>query len=1263
MSGEAGNLFNNGGSNGFPSIQSGSWSALMQSAVAETSSGDVRPQEEWSGSHFNNINGSSANQQILPALSSRSIPPSDDVNKLNVMGLKQLGGKFQNEPGQPVPTDKPQRFGSALEEAKWSNNSPLQKTVAEDTQIYGNASQHSLYAERNAKTISTTWAPGQSGTRQQSNGWNALAAVSPDGHRASNVHEAEDLPQNSLNSQLRVMQAEVLHGSSLLKSNAVPSSAIEDPAKSTVGNQRSNDAIVSVASSYNMGVGDGTIPFVQGNYLPSQWKNAYPSTKQGVERLGRTLDQVNEHNHGLHLSNSCDKDEVTRRDMENRAMRENSSDSHRSNLSQHASSSFRESVSSGVNDSTSLLQGNQKSTNQLARRVPVPRRFQYHPMGNLDEDAEPTYGQQPTHVQAVSLQNTHFGQSQLFDQVPRNSTITDKGELQKDNKVPDQEPSRGSYPGHAPSVSVPFSRPSDSCGPNNASSPSQNMLELLHKVDQSRHHGAVTHLSPSECNVSSQLPDAEKFDGSAGRPQRSQSSVSQGFGLQLGPPSQRLHLSDHSSSSLYNTPGNHHPEFSSGNPYGISQLQANQITTLGGKKDQHINSSLSGNASRSIQGGSAQTVLPDASRDIQKDNLSSSRGMAQQTSPYDVQDGGSAATVSTRDHVHRSQHFRVPGIARQGASSQVLHGMWTNVPTSQHMLGDQYSKVPPHLTELPQPDVMEPNSQGNLDGRKGGNLSSKLSGIHVNSAGIVDGEEHSLKESAAQLVSSENIDSAQKMEESLGKASSIKNQLDDSPVNSASTQKDIEAFGRSLKPNNFSNEKYALLNQMRASRDAEIDPSIRASKRTKVPDSVLDACQVNLVAGQQNEDNVRDSLGQSSGALSEDSRMLSFPTSSGILQRNNSTNENVTSQDIVVASLHASQSNPSIDCSASLRVDHGQVSPQMAPSWFNQYGSFKNGQMLPMNNAHQGVSLRPGEPPFTLGRSSSVLDAPNVEKCTGAPVDACQAGITLRDSAPTSVANEHLSSSQSLQLNVTDQHQVILRPKKRKTAAFEFHPWYREISNGSQNISTLSVAEADWNRAANRLTEKVEDDAELIEDGTPLLRSKRRLILTTQLMQQLFSPPPATILSADASSAYESLTYAVSRVLLGDACGTVSHSSDLGLPGGGVNLHPIKGKLKGNPRFAKVTEELLEKARRLENDFLRLDKSTSILDLRVECQDLEKFSVINRFAKFHGRAQTDNADTASTEAMASMLKPCAQRYVTAVPMPRSLPERVQCLSL
>lgn len=71
----------------------------------------------------------------------------------------------------------------------------------------------------------------------------------------------------------------------------------------------------------------------------------------------------------------------------------------------------------------------------------------------------------------------------------------------------------------------------------------------------------------------------------------------------------------------------------------------------------------------------------------------------------------------------------------------------------------------------------------------------------------------------------------------------------------------------------------------------------------------------------------------------------------------------------------------------------------------------------------------------------------------------------------------------------------------------------------------------------------------------------------------------------------------------------------------------------------------------------RLDNSASILDLRLEGQDLEKFSIINRFAKYLGGVENDNSETSTTR------KPSARRYVYSIPPPRNFPDWVQCLSL
>lgn len=78
----------------------------------------------------------------------------------------------------------------------------------------------------------------------------------------------------------------------------------------------------------------------------------------------------------------------------------------------------------------------------------------------------------------------------------------------------------------------------------------------------------------------------------------------------------------------------------------------------------------------------------------------------------------------------------------------------------------------------------------------------------------------------------------------------------------------------------------------------------------------------------------------------------------------------------------------------------------------------------------------------------------------------------------------------------------------------------------------------------------MEDDGEVIED---VPRQKRRIILSTQLMQQLFPPPPATILSTDATLSYESVAFYAARKALGTACNLVSSGTSCNDSHGGSN--------------------------------------------------------------------------------------------------------------
>lgn len=65
---------------------------------------------------------------------------------------------------------------------------------------------------------------------------------------------------------------------------------------------------------------------------------------------------------------------------------------------------------------------------------------------------------------------------------------------------------------------------------------------------------------------------------------------------------------------------------------------------------------------------------------------------------------------------------------------------------------------------------------------------------------------------------------------------------------------------------------------------------------------------------------------------------------------------------------------------------------------------------------------------------------------------------------------------------------------------------------------------------------QVADEAKMMDDALPMPQAKKRLVLTTQLMQQVFRPAPAVILSADACSNSESMVYFIARLALGDAC-------------------------------------------------------------------------------------------------------------------------------
>ncbi|PON70326.1 hypothetical protein TorRG33x02_256920 [Trema orientale] len=1351
---------------GQPSVQSGSWSALMQSAVAETSSGDTGIQEEWCGPSLQNSEPPTGNQQpssvndggksqgvwgdnnFQPAVTSNSRPPplsvdanrpSSSVNSFSHPQFQQPGFKTSQVQGDKLQSDSSHRFIPKFseQENQWSDRGPLQKQSGESSEVYASVTHPSGF-EPNANNNSGSWTRQQSTSLHnsdtqpynRSNGWNFIDSMSADGGDNFRSHENKNLLQRAQTGDYkRGMHEQMGQPVGAWRADSTPVSNAElEPVKSAIGSPQVGKEApglnnIAVPTSSSVRPNRESKQQLPNSHKLDFWKVGDSSVNsKGGEVLGK-----NQHNLGkspqiLESSgnNGLDRGVVEMHEADDSNNKSNSADDFRSNVPHHTSIvGSKEDVWSDAGDSR-IPGGKQKlSGNAAGRRPSGTRKFQYHPMGDVDVDNEPSYGaKHVTHSQTLPQQVSRGVKGYDQGSSGQSKFVTDRSSLELEGDVQglDATPSKSMFPGFAPNTSAPFGN----YVPHKVPQSSQHMLELLHKVDHPREHGTATRLS-SERNMSSEMPEAESSDGSVGHVQRNHSSNSQNFGLQLAPPSQRMSSKDHvvtsqsspqtvfgsihgthdmgekgniqmasrasvvpfpsscetsqgpgnipsvsghigNKASFSNNQGSYSMAFPSGFPYSRNlenqhmhaasgQMMANQSVNIPFNRLSSTSKRLEESSERATQ--SVPPSVPDMSSGTPRNNLDSSADTSQLNSTDQTHNRELGQQIPESDVAPATQLS-----AQQGAYSKMSPHIWTNVPRQQPLLA-QSSKVASSLfkshpqsnnspvTMFPGPPKL--NEQEVLEGRSG------LSG--VNSQSFAEKEQPD-KESFGQLVSPDKVDSAQKTLSVLQGKESVVNNFSEVHASHAATQRDIEAFGRSLRPNNSLHQNYSLLHQVQAMKSTDIDSSDRSTKRLKGPDFGVDPEQVGAGGGQEpsygHNSTERDASSNHTSVPSGDPKILSFSTKLGETRASNAS-----PQDMVAFGRNSSHNFPS-------NSNAPTISPRMAPSWFDQYGTFnKSGQVLPVYDMQRANTVKSMEQPFIVGKLADDLHARDSIDQGNAAADGGKHGNILQVSTPTSTASEDLTPPH-LVPHATDQGLVVVRPKKRKSATSELLPWHKELMKVSQRLRSISMAEADWAQSTNRLPEKVEDEAEIVEDAHPILRPKRRLMLTTQLMQQLLHPPSAVDLSSDATSQYESVAYFTARLSLGDACSAVSCSeSEAPSSVDGKNILSENVKTpERRDKYSKVVEDFIGRARKLESELLRLDKRASILDLRVECQDLEKFSVINRFAKFHGRGQADGAETSSTsDGTLNAQKSCPQKYVTALPMPRNLPDRVQCLSL
>ncbi|XP_056170894.1 uncharacterized protein LOC115692499 isoform X3 [Syzygium oleosum] len=1272
---------------GFPSVQSGSWSALMQSALAETSSDNQIDQEEWSGLSGQNARPSNRNSTPLTqndgmrqqsawsnnnmhttSPSSRPLQLSDNIAKSG--GSSGASRLWQSDLGashgrsENMQTDSSERIENFQADServihnfadgnRLFERSHLQRHSSDGSQICGNVSNAS--DAEGKKIISGSWTDPQSmfpsnhGDRHsRPNGWNVIDSTMPGEHANTKSHPREySLMSSQDDNRNRRMHEEVGHEVAISRPDKVPAVALERVKSVDKQDSTLENAGISMSNRRDTRESLQQLPKSYGFDL---WRPVDSTVKSKGSEVGGS--NRNNMDRSVQVSDSPVNNRM--HDMENSDKKDNLAGGFRLNTSHRSTGTFGNNVWTDAGESRNSREDKQNQFGQGAysQRPAGTHKFQYHPMGNLDVDSESAYG------------TNHFALSRpMVQQVCGETRTPGPGQVGHSNFM------------------------------DRADRSSAGMAKVDPKGGEAVLKGASVYTSdrvpplersvgtPSNNNAQSrnEANESETSDGSISHLQQSQSPASQGFGLQLAPPSQWLKNSDRALDSQSSSPAlTAQGAFPYPREMGLSSLASTSLIqsasfrgtpqgeyrsnvpgTLGQISSRASPSNIEGNFGLPINqrlpfprshlqdqcvgagGGAGHSIctssdgfpLHPKGTDISGDGVQ----LSQSDLPSDPSISASASKANNafaaeggrpyaakQAHSGLSQQFNPFeavslsqssvnfGFPQQVPSSKVLPNLWNGSSSQQQLLGS----VPGNDTLRLLESHLKSNSK--VESSYSGTSSGKLEGLVP--------EEQAVKECSSEMP--DPVQSSLQVNEALTKHVS-----DASLPKPASSQGEIEAFGHYLKPNDFVNRKYSLLHQVQATKSMEgdFDHDERSTKRLKGPESCLDSQPVSL-RGEKHVSHgygplaVENSAGHTP-VRSGDTAMLSFSVKPG-------DNQGIAAASPDIAAFHRNEMQSSSTSSnlAAIRGDHPNISPQMAPSWFEQYGTLKNGQVLQTYDARKMAAF--GASPL---------------------------GSVCNSMAPSSTTSEHhLLPPEAMALK------MLMKSKKRKHIMCGSQSWHKEMAEGARSIQDVSVADAEWAMAANMLVEKVDSEGDMNEDGMPMQRPKRRLSLTTQLMQLILRPPPALFLTADAASQYENVAYFTSRLTLGDTCGIISCSSSVPVvsPESENSLFKITKEAvhPGDERLTKVVEELVGRTRNLENELSRLDKRSSIVDLRVECQDLEKFSVINRFAKFHGRGQVDGTGTSSSDA-SSALKVCPQRYVTALPIPRNLPDRVQCLPL
>ncbi|KAL6867363.1 hypothetical protein ACP4OV_015387 [Aristida adscensionis] len=1236
----------------FSSLQSGSWSALMQEALQSTTS-ENSPKEEWSGLSFqkteqmtNNSNSSGRDGNKLAALSGRNIenarhsPASSyaegAMNNPSIASFQHAMRTPYERRGQ-MPHESPSATVNNHQSTSEVNNGYFQQSLKQN-QTDGRHEQVHL--------ANGLWAH-QKSEPQRNNSQSTGAHAAPPSAQGFWMSQ-QNTPDRGVNRESGNNQNDWKTNTTLGKDiNNTPNfNSNQNSWKSSGGHLNSVQRLQQMKSDMSTAhtpneSSDGKNVNMMGSSMPMVTQDHYQMI------AGQTGEQVGmNRNMGHRVPETAGSPETSTDQRPSDCNQEylsatpNEKQVHLINHGQHMASDSaarRHSAFAG-NESQNLGQSGQQVMGSFM--------FQNHAMGssgmNIAHSPGNTVSNSMFSPQSHQMRNNM--QQRFGTSTNASSNIPSANE--KMLVAQEQFQSRHALPNS--SSAFPFGGSDAGLAQNRAVQNSQHMLQLLHKVDNSRSSNAAADMPNSSLGV----PSSQQ--------QLNQSSL-QGFGLRLAPPSQRQSTSGH--------------------------LWSNQ-TNVEGKQPEH---SAQEDDQTQLPSTTSQSLLPPHP-------TSQSSSLHTSETDHAGQPVGRLPQLNSGQQYPaaeaRSGSVPMPQHPQQGSSATVFKNVWTNI-SAQRLAGMQPNKITPNILQ----SMMFPNNAAvsNLWNTQKtddqGQRAATPSDVATSSANSQNQDAKQSVDSDGGLTSSQmvNFDSTganvSRGNDALQKPSSdgsfvnpvsslahmrqqgiMSTRHGENPVanfqamhashNSANSASGIVLHG-SPAPSNIQQQNYSLLHQVRAMRHTDIDPGNAVVKTEIGPE----ASQIDWKSGQRFAHVANNSVKTSTdntgspsaqGSFSSDMKMLSFAPRN-TEERNSSIPSQLPSGELPpsqgMATAQNDQENQVQPIGANAvsnsveRNDRPRISPQMAPSWFGHYGNYRNGQNLAMLNAQKTTAL-----PYNFQKASWNIDNNSAEHRV-------EPGQSVRPG--NYVPSTRIEVSIPSDAKATS---MMRRPKKRKSTEFALVSWHKLIES-PQKLRNISTSEMDWAWAANRLIEK--DDAETPEDGPLNYLPRKRLILTTQLIQQLLPAIPATVLRAQAVSSYESATYTLSMLTLRDACNMASSSlynSCVPVDDENNPSEQITSGKKMEDKVSKAVEVFVGRIQKMENDFISLNKKASILDVQLECQDLERISIVNRLGRFHGRNHAAAVEGSSTSEMTSR-RIVPERHVMSFAVPGNLPEGVFCLSL